>query len=121
MSQNESNIEFLHSDDSEIHKMNARAEEIVERAQLNEALRIIDGLEEEVVSMSIAERFSRTKKPSEGVYGKFAGTHPDFSDATEEQYKRSQLLLDLRKIKGEILHNIAQLKRVVLDIEATKR
>lgn len=114
-------IEFLHSDDSEIHNMTARADEVVERAQLNEALRIINGLEEEVASMVIAERFSRTKKPSEGAYGKFAGSRPDFHNATEEEYKRAQLLLNLRQLKDAILHNIAQLKRVVLDIEATKR
>ncbi|OGG79789.1 hypothetical protein A3A39_04625 [Candidatus Kaiserbacteria bacterium RIFCSPLOWO2_01_FULL_54_13] len=112
----------------------ARAAQIVERAQLNEAIRVIEELEEEVVTMKISERFKRDKVPSESPYirGKTPEgkpTHPlvggnpmsrAFIGLTEDQYKQQSLLRVLQDIKTKITVAVSELNAVVVDIEATK-
>lgn len=49
------------------------------------------------------------------------GLVPEMKDLTEADFKRQQLLGDLRRLKDNILYSIIKLKEMVLDIEATKR
>ncbi len=96
-----------------------RAEELAERAKLNEAIRIIEELEKEVAGMPIAKRFSREKKPTESPL--FSGApNPILVSLTEDEYKRATLLKALEGIKEQLLGTITRIHDVVMDIETTK-
>ena|SRR3989338_6391355 len=99
-----------------------RSAKIVERAQLNEAIRVIEELEDEVVHMTIANRFSRNAKPSENPNTGYlkANMSPVLQGLTEDEYKRQTLLIKLQNIKTAITVEIDHLREVIMDIEATK-
>ena len=97
-----------------------KADAIVKEAQLNHAIEIIDGLLNEVDEMHVANRFSRDRKIKENIIRSPAKLS-HFEEMTEEQFKREQLRLDLRKIRTEVVSSVGKLKSVVLDMEATKR
>jgi hypothetical protein len=97
-----------------------RGDSVVEQARFNEAIRVIEGLEAEVLAMEMPARFSRTKKPSESLFNTGVSSE-EFVDLSEDEYKRKTLLLELRKLKSQIAHAVGQLKGVVMDIEATKQ
>lgn len=97
----------------------ARAKDIIERASLNEAIRIIQGLRDEVSKMKIADRFNPDKKPSESEYI-VQGMNPSWKDLNEPEFKRQSLLHDLEMIETEIASSIGRLNAIVMDIEATK-
>jgi hypothetical protein len=94
------------------------AEQVVEHANLNEAIRIIEKLEKEVGEMVMPVRFSREKVVSSSPYS--INTNPELKGLTEDEYKRQQLLMNLISLKHSILINISGLKDLVSDIEATK-
>ena len=96
-----------------------KAEQVVEQANLNEAIRIIERLEVEVGEMTMPARFSREKIVSNSPYHSI-NPAPGFEGVTEVEYKRQQLLVNLAAIKLGILTNISSLKGIVSDIEATK-
>ena len=101
----------------------ARATELISRAQLNEAVRIIEGLELEVAQMPIAARFSRTRKMGEDGQGVVAmqNINPNLAHLTEAEFKREDLARQLRELKNRVQAAVADFKGAVLDIEATKR
>ncbi|MFA6177450.1 MAG: hypothetical protein WC694_00970 [Candidatus Paceibacterota bacterium] len=101
----------------------ARASSLIERARLNEAIRVIEDLEAEVRDMKISDRFSRTAKPSESVYSSLGGgmNAALLKGLTEDEYKRQVLLINLRSIRESIDSTIGGMERVILDIEATKQ
>jgi len=108
--------------DESVLAAEARAGSLIERAKLNEAIRVVEELEAEVANMTIPARFSRTKKPSQSQYNlKGNATTPSFSDLTEAEYKRKTLLIALESIKENIDKAISGIKIVTLDIEATKQ
>src|SRR3989344_4281562 len=78
-------------------KILAKAEETIERAQLNEAIRIIEELEDEVEKIVIPKRYSREKIVSESPYS-MPGLVQQLKGLTEDEYKRAQLLKDLSSI-----------------------
>lgn len=98
-----------------------KASSLIEKAKLNEAIKIIEGLEEEVRTMKISDRFSRTAKPSESVYAKKQGFNPSLKNLTEDQYKRETLIMALNDIKKNIFSAINGIEYVIPDIEATKQ
>lgn len=97
-----------------------RAKEIVDRAQLNEAIKIIEELETEVSTMHISNRFKRDAKPSESIMAGTQIMNVGFKGLTENEYKRQTLLYNLRLIKDRITSSVQELHNAVLDIEATK-
>ena len=98
-----------------------KARETVDRAQLNEAIRVIDQLIEEVRSMPIASRYKLDKRPSESLLAANAPSlNPILKDLNEPEFKRQTLLNNLERIKTDTVRAISQLGHVVLDIEATK-
>jgi hypothetical protein len=98
----------------------ARAESVVEQASLNEAIKRIDDLLQEVDEMPVAERFSRTRKMEENK-NRGVKLLPQYENMTEEQLKRQQLRIALISVRSGILTQVQKLKDVVLDIEATKK
>ncbi|OGI65281.1 hypothetical protein A3A95_03465 [Candidatus Nomurabacteria bacterium RIFCSPLOWO2_01_FULL_39_18] len=104
-----------------VTKAKGRAKELIDEARLNQAIKVIERLEEEVASMVMPERFSRTKKPSESVYRSGRVMGAGFHDLTEDEYKRQQLLVNLIQVKSSILEAVEGLETIVLDIEATKQ
>ncbi len=98
-----------------------RADSLVEQARLNEAISVVEELENEVAGMTISPRFSRTKKPSESVYNRGI-SNLNLTDLTEDEYKRATLLMSLKSLKNKINSTIISgLKNIVLDIERTKQ
>lgn len=97
-----------------------RAKDLVERAQLNEAVRVVDELLAEVATMKIAKRHSLEK----GAY--IEGTHeasslaPQFRGLTGNEHKRKQLEMALRQVRDRIGSSAADLEIIVLDIESSK-
>jgi len=77
-------------------------------------------LEAEIANMSIASRFRRDKKPDHCRSGKVSGPSPLYAELNEADYKRAQLLNDLRKICGRGMSLIGLIESLVLDMEATK-
>ena len=65
-----------------------RSSSLIEKAKLNEAIRIIEELEAEVANMEISKRFSRTAKPSESVYAHSQTMSESLKNLTEDEYKR---------------------------------
>ena len=100
-----------------------RANSLIEQAKFNEAIEIVEQLEVEVNNMVMHDRFSKTAKPSEGVYSSFNGglNAAILKGLTEDEYKRQILLINLRDIKNKILQAISDLDSVIIDIEATKQ
>ena len=100
----------------------ARSAEIVERAQLNEAIKVIEELEGVVAHMAIAKRFSGTLKPSENPNNANLRRrmNPSLRGLTEDEHKRRTLLMALGNIKKNIINEISSLHQIVMDIEATK-
>ena len=98
----------------------AKANAIIEKAKLNEAIRVIQRLEAEVKVMTISPRFSQTKRPSDSVYN-IDAMNPNLVELTEAEYKRATLLMALEQIKNKILSSVGDLEIMVLDIEATKQ
>ena len=96
-----------------------KAEQVVDKARLNEAVRILEQLEGEVSNMIMPKRFSREKIVSDSPY-----SMPDLvkqlQGLTEDEYKKAQLLRDLASLKNKIVLDIHRLKNVVIDIESTK-
>ena len=96
-----------------------KAEQVVDKARLNEAVRILEQLEREVSNMIKPKRFSREKIVSDSPY-----SMPDLvkqlQGLTEDEYKKAQLLRDLASLKNKIVLDIHRLKNVVIDIESTK-
>src|SRR5689334_19519937 len=95
------------------------AAKTVERAQLNEAIRVINELIEQVDSMPIAERFSRTRKIKENI-NRGIKLLDQYEEMTEVDYKRSQLKRNLTTIREEIAKSISELDSIVMDMEAAK-
>ncbi len=100
--------------------MIAKAESVVERARLNEALKIVEELEREVEKMVMPSRFSREKVVSESPY-MMPGLISVFKGLTEDKFKRAQLLRDLALLRGKILADIQGMRTIVEDIETTKQ
>ena len=110
--------------DPSIGEAERKAEEIIERAKMNEAIRIIDGLIAEVDSMILPERFSPTRKVYEESGGRPPSggiLRPDLQGMTERDFKREQLRRDLVGVRQQIIHTITKLKIVIMDMEATKQ
>jgi hypothetical protein len=107
----------------EVVDAEARAQSLIEKARLNEAIRVIEDLETEVSTMKIADRFSRTAKPSESVYSSLSGglNAGILKNLTEDEYKRQVLLINLKSIKSTIDSAIGSMEQVILDIEATRQ
>src|SRR6185369_12768826 len=93
-----------------------KAERIVERMVSSEAIRTIDGLLEEVESMSISRRFSSTKKAWEAAGGPPRGFNLSLQGLTEAEYKRAQLKRDLQTLKTEIIQLIDRARTAVMDM-----
>src|SRR3989344_1510345 len=99
----------------------ARVHQLMERASVSEAMQVMDELEAEVRTMNIAERFNPEKLIGRAVEGfEASGIAPDKRHLTEAEYKREQLLANIRTLKGDLLRTIGGLETVVMDIEATK-
>ena len=112
----------LGKDDPSFVAAQARAEELIRQAKFNEAVVVIDLLTTEVTNMELASRFSKTRKPSESLHTEVIDSiAPRFMDLTEVEYKRAQLLENLKRIRAKIVHAVGELQFIVLDIEATKR
>lgn len=100
----------------------AKADSLIEKARLNEAIKIVEQVEIEVRDMKISSRFSRTAKPSESGYK--LNNNPIISslrDLAEDEYKRQTILMNLTSVKDDINHAIMKIKNTILDIEATKQ
>lgn len=99
-----------------------RADLLIQEAALSKALQIIEQLEAEVATMPIASRFSATKKMKESEYnlGGFRPMRSDYLEMTEAEFKRQQLLHDLRARKEKIIAEVGSLRDVIMDMEATK-
>ena len=63
----------------------ARAKSLTEKASINEAIQVVTDLENEVATMRIADRFSKTKKPDFSVTS--GVVNPSLTDLTEAEYK----------------------------------
>lgn len=98
----------------------ARAAKLAESCHFNESVAVVDALLEEVAAMNIAARFSRTKKVWETAGGPPPETHPMLRDLSEADYKREQLLRDLRALRQSLVSKGAELRSIVMDMEATK-
>ena len=90
-------------------KIIAKAEQMIEKARLNEAVRILEQLEGEVSNMIMSKRFSREKIVSDSPY-----SMPDLvkqlQGLTEDEYKKAQLLRDLASLKNNN-QKVKKLKR----------
>jgi hypothetical protein len=112
-------VRDLEEENPNFAKAREKTEGIIERARLNEAIRVIDELLGEVETMPIAERFSRTRKIEENLL-RGSAMLPEYESMTESDFKRTQLARDLRGIKTEISKAVSDLEVVVMDMEATK-
>jgi hypothetical protein len=114
-------VHALQVDNPSLRAAEARARELVERASLNEAIRVIDELEQEVASMSIASRFRRDKIPSESPYWRASGfPNPVLRGLNEAEHKRTVLLLILAGLKNKMTNIVGEIEDMVINIEATK-
>jgi hypothetical protein len=95
-----------------------RAKNLVEKAANSEAIRIVDELMQEVKSMHISNRFSPTKEPR--LSNLTGPPNLMLVGLSEAKYKRQTLLIELEKIKDNLISSIAQIENTVMDIEATK-
>jgi hypothetical protein len=98
-----------------------KADSIVERARLSEALKIIDELEQEASTMRLAERFSKTRTLRQNQAGETSNIQERFLDMTEAEYRRWITLHELAQLKQTILNKVSELHNLVLDMEATKQ
>jgi hypothetical protein len=103
----------------------ARAEELAKIFQFNEVVSLFDSLIEEVRSMSIASRYSATKKIFSSTYGDeeqipARDLNPILRGLTEKEYKRWQLEYDITELKKLVIGLSGKFKGTLLDIEATK-
>lgn len=78
-------------------------------------------LEEEIISMPIAQRFSR----DHGLNFTAGGTPEEqillqYHNLSEAEYKRAQLLVDLRTLRGKAMNLIGGVEGLIMDMEATK-
>jgi vacuolar-type H+-ATPase subunit H len=107
--------------DPQVVAAKARAKEIVDKAELNRALRVVRELTEEVQAMKMAEHFNPNKKPAESERALIKGKPvPPFQNLGEDEYKRQALLMALEGLQGRILSAVSDLENVVMDIEASK-
>jgi hypothetical protein len=98
-----------------------RAQELVKKAQFNEAIVLIEDLESEVETMVIARRYSRIKKPSESSQGiNIQIMNPALKGLSEAEYVRQTILIELRNVKNTIITATQRLQDIVIEIEATK-
>ena len=78
-------------------------------------------LEAEIADMPIASRFRTDKTPDHFVaVGNRGMVHPLYADLSEADYKRAQLLSDLRTLRTNALNLIGGVHSLVMDMEATK-
>ena len=113
---------IVHLDNPHQDAAEARALAILEQAELNEAVRVVESLQEEVRTMHVSNRFKRDVKPSESPYAAMKGEllNPMYKNLTEDEYKRRSLLDKLEVIKSNIHKQVRNVHEVVLEIEATK-
>ena len=78
-------------------------------------------METDVATAPLAQRFSKTKPAGNGL--PLPGdTNPMLKSAkTEEEYKRQQLLIQLRTLRNDFLSLYGRAKWIFLDFEMAKR
>lgn len=109
----------------------ARVADLVKRAHVdvNEAMKVIDELEEEITRMQMPKRFRKREKPLGNQYD-IAAPMVDLSRLTADEQKCLQLHTDLRLVKNAIIQAashggdyasaVNRLEFVIMDIESTK-
>ncbi len=98
----------------------SRAEQLIHACHLNEAVGLIDQLIGEVSKMPIASRFSEKNDIWPGLERPKNVSAAFLNHQTEAEYKRQQLLMNLQKVRTTIVSTAADLRFIILDIEATK-
>jgi len=99
-----------------------RAQELAKQYQLGVS-EIITSLMQEVETMPIASRFSTTRTIADNLETRIIPIHtinPILVHLTEAEFKRAQLILNLRELRTRIGSDSHRLMEVIMDIEATK-
>ena len=118
---------FIRPESPELDAAEKRSKDIMEKASVAGVVAVIDELIAEVEQMPIAKRFKRDGKIGEhfGAYDDALVRKANISNSLnpvlpESEFKRQQLLSDLKRKREEISRSISGLGEIVMDIEATK-
>jgi hypothetical protein len=112
-------VHVVRVDDPGQLQAEARAVALVERAQLNEAINVVQSLMDEVRTMTISSRFNPALQPNKSYFVTTPLSHM-FRGLNEPEYKRQTILMALNRIINEITSTVSKLDAIVMDIEATK-
>ena len=85
-------------------------------------MQAMDALAEQIDSVPLSRRFSRTKRITEATPAYEGGTrNPSWFGLTEEAYKCRQLHSDIQRLRHEFTLICVRYKSLYLEVEASQR
>lgn len=100
-------------------KIQARVESVLKEAELDKALRVIKKLQQGVTSMVMPERFSSTNIVFNRPYT-VSSIAMKQEGLTEAEFKRNELLADLKALEQKIKDAQQGLEGIATEIAATE-
>ncbi len=97
-----------------------RTQELMKTFRIDEVIKMLDELIEEVRSMPIANRFRSDQRIFSKIPSAYTVLNPILEGMSEQDHKRWQLERDLSEIRNQIVILGPKFKTVLMDIEATK-